>query len=217
MMRPTANAAAGLLAVLATLALAACSTSLSGQANGPHPANAPYQRVLVVLPQASAGGRDTAERRFVQQLGGGTTRVYASIMVAEKLADAPRTDAEIDAMAAEIGADALLIIEATDSSNKLGKTQKEKYFEDGLDDGRKLDDDSWATRSTVDPEYDVPDVKVTVDVLITLHDVADDRRTVYVIEARSKYKDKGGNMNFTLADNIAEPTAAELRRKGFIE
>ena len=58
-----------LVSLLSALSLPACTTTLSGQAEGPQPADAPYKQVLIVAPDTSQNARVTVERRFVHLLG----------------------------------------------------------------------------------------------------------------------------------------------------
>jgi hypothetical protein len=206
------------LLILLTAMVSGCTTTLSGHPEGPHPGNAPYSNILVVALGIADSGRVTLERRLVANIAAGGSAAKSSIALAPKMADAPRTSEQIKSMLNETGADALLLVRLADSSAKLGKTQKEKYFESHLKETPASSDDSgsWASITSTNATDDLPDTKISVELEATLYDVAEDGRVVYSIDVKSKHKEKGGGIALALSNNVAEAVSNELHKKGFI-
>ena len=135
------------------------------------------------------------------------------------MAAAPNTREEIIAMLNQTGADALVVVEPVDADTKLGKTQKEKYFESHIKEtpAGKDSESSWASKGSAEERFALPDIKIEAEVTATLFDAAEDYRPVYRISASSSYKEKGGDYLYTLASDIAAGIGRELRQKELIK
>jgi hypothetical protein len=211
------------LATLIFILISGCSTTTSGSWEEPRTANAPYKNMLVVSLAAHDEFRTTVERKLANSISATnkTTASAASSLVA-KLKDAPRDRESVLVLVNKIGADSVLVIGADNSTIELRKSQKEKdkylLSDDEIKPADPNDsDDSWATPSTAVETDILPDTKVNASVRAILYDVADNARPVYTIEVKTKYKGKGGESVFFIADEISIAVIGKLSQNGLIQ
>ncbi|MGI9290887.1 MAG: hypothetical protein ACR2QG_06385 [Gammaproteobacteria bacterium] len=209
---------AHVLLILACLLTTACSTNISGQWEGDPPTAAPYKNILIVALVSSDNGRYTVERSLTDQLRSSRTAASASVTLAPKLDQAPRTQPEIINMLQSSDADALLVLKVRDAATSLGKTQREKYFESHIKEtSSDKDKDSWASVGSGETRDELPEIKITAEVTTTLYDVAENLRAVYSINTTTRYKDKGGEYISVIAGEIATAVSSELRTQELIK
>ena len=219
------------LAVLIFALISGCTTTTSGSWEDPHTENAPYNNVLVVALHNNDSIRDTLERQVAKRISGNMTsantannssKASASTTLVTKLKDAPQDRESILTMSRKIDADAVLVLQVADSSVKLGKSKKEKnkflfggQIEDNTVSSSKKG--SWETPRTTNETDILPDTKIDVEMQAVLYDTEDNGRAVYTIDVKTKYKEKGGELIYTLSSNIAEGVSNKLRQEGLIK
>jgi hypothetical protein len=209
--------------IICTLLFAAgCTTTTSGSWDEPRTTNAPYSNVLIVALTTTDEMRLTLERELMQNLSVGGTTVSASASLTTGLKNAPRSRETIIAMAQEKNADAVLLLRVADASVALDKSKKEKekyLFGGAIEDEATSDKQkgTWTTPRTSNSSDALPDTKIVGEMIAVLYDVSAEPRSVYTIDVKTKYKQKGGEMIFHLASNIATGVADELRSKGLVK
>jgi len=219
------------LAVIIFALASGCTSMTTGSWEEPRTEHAAYTNVLVVALHDNDSVRDTLERQVAKSISGNTasvntannsSRASASTMLVTKLKDAPRDRESMLAMSREIDADALLLLQVKDSSVKLKKSKKEKnkylfggQIEDNTESSSK--EGSWETPRTTNETDILPDTKINVEMQAVLYDVADNGRAVYTIDVKTKHKEKGGEMIYSLSRNIAEGVSNKLRREELIK
>jgi hypothetical protein len=219
------------LAVLMLALVSGCTTMTTGSWEEPRTEHAFYANVLVVALHNNDSVRNTLERQVAKRISGNmasvntannSSRASASTSLVTKLKDAPQDRESMLAMSREIDADALLLLQVKDSSVKLGKSKKEKdkylfggQIEDNTASSSKKG--SWETPRTTNETDILPDTKINVEMQATLYDLADNNRAVYTIDVKTKYKEKGGELIYTLSSNIAEGVSNKLRQEGLIK
>jgi hypothetical protein len=219
------------LAVLIFALISGCTTTTSGSWEDPRTENAPYKNVLVVALHNNDSIRDTLERQVAKSISGNMTsgntannssKASASTTLVTKLKDAPQDRESILTMSRKIDADAVLVLQVADSSVKLGKSKKEKnkflfggQIEDNTVSSSKKG--SWETPRTTNETDILPDTKIDVEMQAVLYDTEDNGRAVYTIDVKTKYKEKGGELIYTLSSNIAEGVSNKLRQEGLIK
>jgi hypothetical protein len=216
MMRPT-------LAVLMFALVSGCTTTTTGNWEDPRTKNAPDTNLLVVAFANHDSSRATLERQVTRSISGNSSSgASASTSLVTKLKDAPRDRESILTMSRKINADAVLLLQMEDSSVKLGKSKKEKdkYLFSGPEGKNMATSDekgSWQTPHITNETDILPDTKINVEIQATLYDLADNGRAVYTIDVKTKYKEKGGELIYSLSHNIAEGVSNKLRQEGLIK
>jgi hypothetical protein len=219
------------LAILMFALLSGCTTMTTGSWEEPRTEHASYANVLVVALHDNDSVRDTLERQVAKSISGNmasgntannNTRASASTTHVSKLKDAPRDRESMLAMSREIDADALLLLQAKDSSVKLKKSKKEKdqylfggQIEDNTASSSKKG--SWETPRTTNETDILPDTKISIEMQAVLYDITGNSRAVYTIDVKTKYKEKGGELIYSLSRNIAEGVSNKLRQEGLIK
>jgi hypothetical protein len=208
--------------IFALLLASGCTTTTSGSWEDPHTTNAPYQHVLIVALTQSDDMRISLERQLAENLAVGGSRASVSMSMATASKDAPRTRETILAMVKEKNADAVLLLRVADASIGLGKSKKEKdkyLFGGSIEDEAtsKKEQDTWATPRTSNSTDALPDSKIKAEMTADLYDIADNVRVVYSIDVKTRHKEKGGEMIFYLASNIAEGVANKLLSEGLVK
>jgi hypothetical protein len=208
--------------IFVLLFTAGCTTTTSGSWDEPRTTKAPYNNVLIVALTTTDEMRLTLERDLVENLSVGGTTVSASASLTTGMKNAPRSRETIIAMAQEKNADAVLLLRVADASVALGKSKKEKekyLFGGAIEDEATSDKQkgTWTTPRTSNSSDALPDTKIVGEMIAVLYDVSAEPRSVYTIDVKTKYKDKGGAMINTLASNIATGVADELLRKGLVK
>jgi hypothetical protein len=204
------------------LFVAGCTTTTSGSWEEPRTTNAPYNNVLIVALTNTDEMRLTLERELVQNLSVGGATVSASASLTTGMKNAPRSRESIVAMAQEKNADAVLLLRVADASVALGKSKKEKekyLFGGAIEDEATSDKEknTWTTPRTSNSSDALPNTKIGAEMIAALYDLSAEPRSVYTIDVKTKYKQKGGEMIFHLASNIATGVADELRSKGLVK
>jgi hypothetical protein len=210
-------------AVLIFAVVSGCTTTTSGSWEDPRTENAPYNNVLVVALTSTDSTRVTLERQVAKSISGiSSSRATTSTSQVTKLKDAPRDRESILTMSRKIDADAVLFLQVEDSSTKLGKSKKEKnkflfggQIEDNTVSSSKKG--SWETPRTTNETDILPDAKIDVEMQAVLYDIVDNGRAVYTINVKTKYKEKGGELIYTLSSNIAAGVSNKLRQEGLIK
>jgi hypothetical protein len=219
------------LAVLIFAVVSGCTTTTTGNWEVPRTENAPYKNVLVVALHNNDSIREALERQVAKSISGNMTsgnaaknssRATTSTSQVTKLKDAPRDRESILTMSRKIDADAVLFLQVEDSSTKLGKSKKEKnkfLFGGQIEDNTVSSSNkgSWETPRTTNETDILPDAKIAVEMQAVLYDTADDGRAVYTIDVKTKYKEKGGELIYTLSSNIAAGVSKKLRQEGLIK
>jgi hypothetical protein len=199
-----------------------CTTTVSGNWEEPRTTNAPYNNVLIVALTDTDEMRLTLERELVQNLSVGGATVSASASLTTGMKNAPRSRETIIAMAQEKNVDAVLLLRVADASFAVGKSKKEKekyLFGGAIEDEATSDKEkgTWTTPRTSNSTDALPNSKIKGEMIAALYDVSAEPRSVYTIDVKTKYKQKGGEMIFHLASNIASGVATELRSKGLVK
>jgi hypothetical protein len=204
------------LAVL--LLVSGCSTTATGDWEGPRADNAPYDDILIIAVSPDPDMRHALENVLTDVISAGGTKASASMHLESDMEHPPRTSENVAAMAKKINADAVLAIHWVGETVKAGRTKAEAY----VDLGPQVTvietsgyTEVWASDYTIHQVEGQLVADSDTKMEATLYDVADQGRGVYKIAVETKIEEDGDS-NYVIADNVATAITKNLRQHGLI-
>jgi hypothetical protein len=212
----------GFFAAVAIFLAAGCSNGIkaTGAWKEPRPADAPYQRVLVIGVSPESRMRRSFEEQMTDALNAtGGTRVTASIFVGSEMNTASLSKDTVIAMIGRIGADAVLVTRMVGHNVTQGETREEAILKIGPTITIEQEVGVTAVWVSDFSLTQVPgQIEANEDAMIesTVYDVGEKGRPVYQISIEDKFKNASADIIPDVAGDLAAVIARELHRDGVV-